>query len=59
MFHEIDLDDVFVEAGHGFGPPGFETEPPPLNRLVLGSDEELPAPKGLALCALAHPPVLG
>lgn len=33
---EIDLDEVFVEAGQGFGPPGFETEPPPLARQPLG-----------------------
>lgn len=33
---EIDLDDVFVESGHGFGPPGFESEPPPVTRELFG-----------------------
>lgn len=51
---EIDLDDVFVEAGHGFGPPGFESEPPPVagqafgcrysQRLPVSGGRHLPAP---------------
>jgi len=36
MYQEIDLDSVFVEAGHGFGPPGFELEPSPLTPLAGG-----------------------
>lgn len=36
MYLEIDLDDVFVEAGQGFGPPGFETEPPPIAQQPFG-----------------------
>lgn len=44
MFTEIELDDVFVEAGHGFGPPGFEMEPPPVTRLVAGCRYDIRRP---------------
>lgn len=45
---EIDLDDVFVEAGHGFGPPGFESEPPPVAEHAFGCrySQRLPVPGG-------------
>ncbi len=47
MYQEIDLDGVFVEAGHGFGPPGFELEPSPLSPLACGgSGDEWRSPLG-------------
>lgn len=41
---EIDLDDVFVEGGRGFGPPGFELEPPLVDGALPAGRYDLRSP---------------